>query len=115
MNFQQLVLLVAVIILVVVLVFIGIALYKARHSVVFPPVVGSCPDYWEEQEQNGVSVCVNTLGLPIGSCKSPMNFSVPPYNGPDGACRKAKWARDCNLTWDGITTNPYVCDKNRRQ
>ena len=114
MSFQQLVLLVAVIILVIVFIFIGIALYKARHSVVYPPVIGSCPDYWEEEEHNGVNVCVNKMGLPSLSCKSPMNFSVPPFNGPDGACRKAKWARDCNLTWDGITTNPYICDKQKK-
>ena len=115
MNFQQLVLLIASIILLVVLIFIGVALYRARHSVVFPPTIASCPDYWEEQDENGKSVCINKMGIPMGSCKTPMNFSVPPFNCPDGACRKARWARDCNLNWDGITNNPYVCNKNKPQ
>ena len=51
----------------------------------------------------------------MGSCKSPMNFSVPPFNGPDGACRKAKWARQCNLNWDGITNNAELISQQKIQ
>lgn len=109
MSFQRLVMLIAGIVLLVALIFMGYAIYAQRWTRKFPPVVGQCPDYWElQRDSSGKGVCVNAMDL--GSCKSNMNFNLPPYNGIDGMCRKAQWARGCNLTWDGITNNPKVCD-----
>ena len=43
-----------------------------------------------------------------------MNFTKNSWNGKDGICKKSKWARKCNLSWDGITNNNnnYNCKDN---
>ena len=104
LNFQKIVLVVAIIVFIVALVFIGMGLNKANREKTWPPIVGSCPDYWEDTG-NG---CYNKMSL--GKCNIPtydnknlMNFNVTPYNTAEGACAKAKWAKDCGVAWDGIS------------
>jgi hypothetical protein len=104
LNFQKIVLAVSIIVFIVVLVFIGLALRKANKEKTWPPIVGSCPDYWEDTG-NG---CYNKMSLgkcniPTADDKNLMKFNVPPYNSSDGACAKAKWAKDCGIEWDGIS------------
>ena len=38
-----------------------------------------------------------------------MNFTTSPWTGDDGLCNKSKWAKACNLTWDGVTNNKNAC------
>ena len=40
-----------------------------------------------------------------------MNFNNPPWSGSNGLCVKSKWARTCDLTWDGVTNNADACNK----
>lgn len=116
MNFQSIVLLIAILLLIVCLILIGIALAKSNNIQQWPPIVGSCPDYWVDMSNNGAQ-CVNIKNL--GTCNSgvpagrhlQMDFTVAPYVGQNAACSKYKWANGCGLTWDGITSgvsNP--CD-----
>jgi hypothetical protein len=115
MNFQKIVLTIAIIILIVMLVVIGITLSKSSSSEVWPPIVGQCPDYWVDLSGNG-EACLNShnLGkcnLPTPDNKSTMNFNQAPFIGDSGTCAKYKWATNCQVTWDGITSgvkNP--CD-----
>lgn len=115
MNFQQIVLTIAIIFLIVVLVTIGLILSKASKSEAWPPMVGDCPDYWVDVSGNGAA-CINTHSLgkcniPSGKNTSPMDFTKPPFNGSDSNCAKYKWANACGVTWDGITSgvkNPCV-------
>ena len=115
MNFQKIVLTVAIIVLLIVLVMIGMALSKASYSETWPPIVGDCPDYWVDMSGNG-SACLNTHSLgrcniPTDDNKTTMNFNQAPFTGNDGTCAKYKWAKACKVTWDGITSgvqNP--CD-----
>lgn len=109
MNFQRVVIIVATILLILALTFIGYSLYINRHNMVFPPVTPACPDYWISQNDE----CINERLL--GTCKNTtenntMNFNVPYYQGDTANCNKSKWAKNCNVTWDGITNNPKVCD-----
>lgn len=116
MNFQQIVLSVAIIVLIIILVVIGISLSKGSYTETWPPIVGDCPDYWVDMSGNG-SACMNKQHL--GKCNIPtdendntMNFNTNPFTGVDGLCSKYKWAQTCGVTWDGITSgvkNP--CDK----
>ena len=46
MNFQSIVLLIAILLLIVCLILIGIALAKSKNIQQWPPIVGTCPDYW---------------------------------------------------------------------
>jgi len=117
MNFQKIVLTVAIIVLIVVLVLIGMSLSKASTDETWPPIVGACPDYWVDLSGNGEQ-CFNSHNL--GKCnissegnKNTMNFNQNPFNGTDSTCSKYKWATSCKVNWDGITSgiqNP--CDKN---
>ena len=105
MNFQQIVILIATILLIIALVFIGYALYNNRFSKRFPPVIGKCPDFWVAEKD----MCNNPKNL--GNCKGSMNFNQDRFKGHDGNCNKAKWANSCNVSWSGITNDSQVCNK----
>lgn len=121
-TFQKVVMVVALILLVICLILIGIALYRHRFKEKYPPVVGTCPDYWEDvskPKDRGVT-CKNTLGLGSnqGASGCPgkggtQEFSSIGYwHGKSGICNKAKWAKSCGLTWDGVTNSTASCDKH---
>ena len=117
MNFQRKVILVASILFVLTALFIVYTLYSGKYSKVFPPVVASCPDYWLDHQVkdalgNTKSNCVNVKNL--GTCpdQKSKSFDEPQWLGETGECRKSKWAKLCNLTWDGITNNSKVCDNS---
>ena len=109
MEFQKLVLILAIILLLVILVVIGVMLSKSNAGENWPPVVGECPDYWIDMSGNGEG-CFNSNSL--GRCNLPgnrnnlneMNFNQLPFTGNDGSCAKYRWATACNVTWDGITS-----------
>ena len=121
MNFQKIILTIAVIGLIVLLVMIGFSLANSSKSgIVWPPVVGSCPDYWLDLKGNGEE-CYNVKSL--GKCNVPgtvekntMNFNVSPFNSDTGTCSKYTWANNCKVSWDGITygaKNP--CDTSSEE
>ena len=113
MNFQKIVLMIAIILLILALIVFGSMLYTDKT--VYPPVQAQCPDYWIDMS-GGIgtgSYCINTKNLGKGSCSSKMNFNTGLWTGDDGICNKQKWANSCDLTWDGITNNPNACgDEN---
>jgi hypothetical protein len=108
MVFQKAVLTVAIIVLIIILVVIGMTLSKASYEESWPPIIGSCPDYWVDMSGNG-EACFNSHSL--GRCNVPtegekgtMNFNQSPFTGSDGTCAKYNWATACGVTWDGITS-----------
>ena len=103
MNFQIIVVTIAIIILILLLTFIGYTLYSQRYNSKFPPVTGECPDYWVSKDNE----CTNPKNL--GKCKGSKSFNNNMYKGHNGDCAKSQWAKNCNLTWQGITNNPEVC------
>ena len=103
MNFQKIVLVVAIIILIMMLTFIGYALYSHRFARKFPPVTAECPDYWVAKNKE----CTNPKNL--GKCKGSKNFNSKTYQGHTGDCAKSTWANNCNVSWQGITNNSDVC------
>jgi hypothetical protein len=105
LNFQKIVLIVSAVFLVIMLIVIGVLLYKNKFTEVFPPIISNCPDYWEDKSNGNSSNCVNIKGLGTCGVKS-KDFSGPDWTSNAGLCNKARWARNCNLTWDGITNNP---------
>jgi len=117
MNFQKIILVIATIVLIILLVLIGFTLSKSDASETWTPIVGECPDYWIDLSGNG-EACFNSHKL--GKCNIPrddndnnntMNFNQSPFNTDTGNCSKYKWATQCQVTWDGITSgvsNP--CD-----
>ena len=105
LNFQMIVLMVSSIFLVIMFIILIIALYKKKYSQQFPPIISNCPDYWEDKSIGNSSNCVNIKGLGTCGVKS-KDFSGSDWTSKEGICNKARWARNCNLTWDGITNNP---------
>ena len=116
MNFQKTILTTAIVVLIILLIFIGISMRNSDASSVWPPIIGDCPDYWVDLSGNG-EACFNSHSL--GKCNLPgkgaekntKNFNVDPFNSSNGLCAKYKWAKTCDVTWDGITSgvsNP--CD-----
>ena len=88
--------------------------YNSKFDGDFPPVQSECPDYWTVAEDGK---CVNIHGL--GECKDgekpfDMDFNTKEWTDADGLRKKCQWAKDCNLTWDGITNNPKACNLNSK-
>jgi len=104
--FQKTVSIVAVIMLIISLCFIGLALYRQKYNPEYPPVVPNCPDYWDASG----TLCVNYHNLGNEQCFGDMDFTTAQWSGDAGLCSKYKWAKSCNLTWDGITNRPELCD-----
>jgi len=111
-DFQKKVIFVVGILFVVILSIVGFMLYKKRNILSGENEIkgANCPDYWKENYTDGK--CINDKSL--GTCGiEEMDFSLSKWNGDDGMCHKLKWARSCDLTWDGITNNPNIkCSKN---
>ena len=115
MNFQQIVLYVAIILLIVALIVFGSMLYTDQK--VYPPTQAQCPDYWIDMS-GGIGTggyCINTKNLGKGECSNRMNFNTGVWTGDDGLCNKQKWAKACDLTWDGVTNNPNACGDNKNE
>ena len=110
MNFQQIILIIAIVLLIISLIVIGLAITNPTGGNPWPPSISTCPDYWITQ--NGTSICANVhnLGNELPQCKT-ADFSGQQYTGANGNCAKKTWAGTCNVEWDGITygygnTNP---------
>lgn len=106
-GFQKFVLFAAIIILIIALVFIGIALTYSTDQE-WPPMTPECPDYWTMDGSGNNTTCINVKDL--GTCQPQsgqkhltMNFNVPAFTGENGMCSKYIWAKNCGLSWDGIT------------
>lgn len=105
-HFHKTVLIVAIVILTLALIVIGVLLHNRKYDVKFPPEIGNCPDYYTSAPKN---VCNNTIGLNVRNpnCNS-TDFSS--YMGSGGKKKKCNWAKQCGVTWDGITNNtPPLC------
>jgi len=112
--FQTIVMITASTILIVSLCFIGIALYRQKYNADYPPVIANCPDFWLDSSGNG-KVCIPNPSTPVGNqssaCRGTMDFTAPQWNAQaTGPCNKYKWAKGCNLSWDGITNNADLCE-----
>jgi hypothetical protein len=104
--FQQTVSTVAIIILILTLCFIGITLYNQKYNSNYPPVIPNCPDYWDASGNK----CVNSMSLGnMDKCAGPMDFTTAQWSGGDSLCAKYKWAKMCNLTWDGVSSQADQC------
>ena len=108
MNFQQVVLTVAICLLIVILILTSLIAYRAKETDQFPPVIAQCPDYWKV-EDNNTCTNVHNLGRGDGGCSNSMDFTTEEYAGADGLRKKCEWAKSCDLTWDGITNSERNC------
>jgi hypothetical protein len=62
LNFQRIVIIIAIIMLIVTMIFIGYALYnQSTASGAWPPEAPKCPDFWTV---NSDGTCTNTNKVP---------------------------------------------------
>jgi hypothetical protein len=104
MSFQKNVLIISTVILLFMLLVIAYILYKAQQTTRWPPEVGQCPDYWKVTGQNQ---CENVQNLGNGTCGRTQDFTGPEWQGIGGYKKKAEWAKDCGIVWDGISDGKY--------
>jgi len=99
--------------LIIVLAIMGVILANQNKTIVYPPEINNCPDYYTVSASNNC-VLNSTIYSTVDPTCSNKNFSENIYNangtGPlSGLCEKKKWANNCGVTWDGITNNPDIC------
>ena len=115
-TFNKSVLFVSTILLIIGLLVITTFIMKNKEKEVYPPVISDCPDYWDvEYDNQGKKKCKNNLyindGYATTICRTYPHdlFSANGSSSDDIICEKNKWAKDCNIHWDGITNNPSAC------
>lgn len=108
MTFQTTIIIIAEIILAISIIIMVLTMYKQRSSFAYPPIISDCPDYWSIDGTTCKQPAVNTGLLTDAKCPN-VNFGIPIYKGNNGLCEKQKWAKVCNVTWDGITNNNDLC------
>lgn len=122
-SFQKIVLTIAIIIFIFLMIFIASVLHNNTGE--FPPTLADCPDYWLDKQKTINSsgefgegdkdsktkqTCYNVQNLGKTSCSKTMDFTGDFWQGSTGLCNKYKWAKSCDLTWDGITSDTTLCD-----
>jgi len=77
LNFQRVVIIIAIIMLIVAMVFIGHAIYRQSVAGSWPPVTPKCPDYWT----------IDPTATDTNGCRAPSG-TIPQceYNGIPGPC-----------------------------
>ena len=113
-DFKKKVVGTAIVLLIFAILLIGVLLFTGGSDSQWPPVVSECPDYWIDRvDKDGeAKKCFNVHNLGKSSCDNIMDFSEDFWQGSTGDCRKYRWAKDCKLTWDGITNNSTICDND---
>lgn len=99
MNFQQIVLTVALVIFCIILVIIVTMLNNAKNKSKFPPELSICPDWWEYDMTNKKCINPKNLGTSNTNCgENHFNSSIMNEN----IKVKKDWAKNCKILWDGV-------------
>lgn len=125
MDFYSITLTVAIIMFILLLTLMGVLISRASQSNVYPPTMGTCPDYWFVDASGycnypmGTKVnagfYTNKLVKDIPTTKVP--FSKPigdtwyfdPQDsrwsglGKTSICAKRDWTIQQNIVWDGVS------------
>jgi hypothetical protein len=114
-KFNKTVLIVASVFLIFGLIIIGIIIVRSLEGQDFPPIITDCPDYWNVGYNSADQVrCTHNQinsGLSTDECRTynTAEFNATATSEPEKMCKKFKWAKKCNIHWDGITNNPKAC------
>ena len=130
MAFQKIVLTIAIVLLIICLIIIGVMLYNSKYTAKFPPVTGSCPDYWVNLGPNKdhdnknmcvppgyidpktgkeVSPAINGYGAPDASCNQPKYMANSGEMSSGELCENSRWAKKCGYSWGGVSGNANAC------
>jgi len=130
-TFQIIVLSVATVVLILALTAIGLILGKRKTNLAYPPLYGTCPDYWTVASDGSSciiptaqsSLNVGSLYNPGTSVFNPTVQTTPGYSydasnnqslinfsnsGWQGMCSLQTWTVNNGVVWDGVT-NYNLC------
>ena len=93
---------------VIVVIFIILVIYKLYNRSVeeseqtWPEEISNCPDYWTDLG-NGKCKNVHNLGTCTnGKVQPTITFNKSYYDGDKGKMNRCRWAKKCNVSWEGI-------------
>lgn len=111
-NFQKSLLISSIVCFILVTLVVCIVLYRYNKNIEWPPHIPDCPDWWKSVGKGDKQKCVNVKKL--GTCNIKyVNFNNPTFKGSQGNCSKYTWAKNCNVSWDGITYGvPNPCNSS---
>ena len=106
MNFQKMVIYIAMFIMFLCLIGVFVMLYNSSGNRSFPPTIGKCPDFFYISQNR----CVNYAGVGDPTYGQAPNGITPSASlTPAQACELKNTLREKRQTWDGITNNPNIC------
>jgi len=104
-RFQQITIIITLLLLLVIFIFIWGSLVYAKKDGPNAPIIPQCPDFWEIEETDNGTKCVNVQNL--GTCPAATGdkFMTVDFNSGTFTdnCSKYTWAKNCNIAWDGLT------------
>lgn len=137
MGFYKQLSFIALIFLIIALSVIGTILANSKDSRTFPPHIGECPDFYKKNDSGNCEAMKEYYDGSVFALSSPglsensdnilqgpdcgeINFEYTQTDadnifkvqgtGPEsGACKKKQLAKECKITWDGITNNADIC------
>ena len=103
MNFQNSILILAIVLLLIGTFVLSYSIKSSIKSKQWPPYIANCPDYWRENANQSCTSLGSNISSGTG-CSGTVDFSKMPL------CDKYKAANACGIYWDGITygSNPLV-------
>jgi hypothetical protein len=104
-NFQKTAVIVALVILILGLTTVAVMLVMSARDEKWPPYSGSCPDYWSLSKDGTKCKNINNIGKGTGKCNT-----LRPASGEGSGCYNYNWAKQCHVTWDGITNSDTLKD-----
>lgn len=97
MNFQNSILILAILLLIVGTITLSYSIKSSIKSQKWPPYVSNCPDYWLDPTGDGTQCTSSTVNISSGAlCSGRVNFNQ--YN----SCQKYSISNQCGIYWDGI-------------
>ena len=116
--------LISTILSVVLLVgIVGYMMYSSKNKEIFPATISDCPDYYDIDSSgvsclvnanvwdstNLTSVCKSIDFLSANANYNSIKYTTPGKSASSGICAKKNKAKNCGITWDGITNNKSIC------
>lgn len=132
MDFRKTVLTTAIVFLILALIFVGVILFNKRKHANYPPVLGNCPDYYQDVlvsgqpdkvkcvPQGGTGETVGEMSSNIDkapslnyygtSCPSVMSYKDMSKLSNKQKCNLMNEYSHCGFTWDGLIPQPSGVD-----
>ena len=104
--FQKQVAHAALIVFLIIMALMALMMAKFKEHQLYPPEVPPCPDYWTYED----GMCKNTKGLGNkGVDCGDKKFTAKKYQGVKGREERCKFAKQCEIEWDGLTNVKGTC------